>query len=502
MSVATANLRDLPLGQRASGRTALTAAWVLAHDGKTHRLIKNGEVVIEGARILHVGARFEGEVARRIDLGPAVISPGLIDLDALSDLDTTIMGIDHHPGWAKGRVWPRSYIERGPYEMYSQDELAFQKRFAFAQLLMSGITTAAPIASLFYREWGETVAEFTAAADAAGEMGLRVYLSPAYRAGGMVLEAPNKMVPVFDEERGFQGLEDAIRFIGEQDGRHEGLVRGLLAPDRVETSTAELLRRTDAASRDLNCPIRLHMAQGVMEVETVRALHGTTAPDWLAGLGLLSDRMIAPHATNATDTDLQHYADHGVSIVHCPVVSGRGGGILRSFGKLRDMGINISMGTDTAPADMLQNLLIGLITARIAEGRPDNVLSADLWNAATLGGAKALKRDDLGRLAPGLPADIAVFALNDAVMTPAIDPITTLVVGGSGKVCQATFVDGRLSMRRIDHKPEVAGIPDLEAAQARAQAQFDGLIQKYPDRSWQHLPVSELFPSSFPSEAT
>ncbi|MDO5703581.1 MAG: amidohydrolase family protein [Paracoccus sp. (in: a-proteobacteria)] len=488
-------LADLPLGQPLRGRTLLTADWVLA-DGP--RLIRNGHVVIEGTRVLHVGRAFEGEVARRIDFGPALISPGLIDLDALSDLDTTILTLDHAPGWAKGRVWPRSYVERGPYEMYSPEELAFQKRFAIAQLLMSGITTAAPIASLFYREWGETVAEFAATSDAAGEMGLRVYLGPAYRSGGMVLEGPGQMTPVFDEARGLWGLDDAVAFIREHDGRHGGLVRGLLAPDRVETCTAELLRRTDAASRDLGCPIRLHMAQGQMELDTVRALHGTTAPDWLARLGVLSDRLIAPHATYASDTDLRHYADHGVSVVHCPLVSGRGGSILRSFSRLRDMGINIAMGTDTAPADMLLNLMAGFMTAQIAD-RPGTVRTRDLWDAATLGGARALKREDLGRLAPGNPADIAVFALDDAVMTPAIDPITTLVAGGSGRVTQAVFVDGRLSMRRVNHAPMVAGI-DMPAAQARAQTQFDGLVGKYPERSWGHPPVSELFPPSYPVE--
>lgn len=133
------------------------------------------------------------------------------------------------------------------------------------------------------------------------------------------------------------------------------------------------------------------------------------------------------------------------------------------------------MGTDTAPADMLLNLLVGLIAARIAEGERATTSSADLWDAATLGGR----------------ADIAVFGLNDAIMTPAIDPITTLVTGGSGKVTRAVFVDGRLSMQ--DGK--VAGL-DMAQARARAQAQFDGLLAKYPDRSWDHPPVSELFPPS------
>jgi len=485
----------LTLGQRPDGRTLITASWVVGHRDGGHTLLRNGEVVFENGEIVFVGHGFTGELARRIDFGNALISPGLIDLDALSDLDTTILGIDNHPGWAKGRVWPRSYVEAGPYEMYSEDELAFQKRFAFGQLLLNGITTAAPIASLFYREWGETVAEFDAAAEAAGELGLRVYLSPAYRSGGMVLEEPGKIVPVFDEERGFQGLKDAIAYIERQNGRHGDLVRGMLAPDRVETSTLGLLQRTDAAARDLGCKFRLHMAQGTMEVDTVRMLHGSTAPVWLAKHGLLSDRMIAPHATNATDEDLGLYAANGVSIVHCPLVSARSGSILKSFSACRKRGINIAMGTDTTPPDMLMNLLTGLIAGRIADGAPDRLRSADLFDAATIGGAKALGRGDIGHLSPGARADIAVFDLDDTIMAATVDPITTIVTGGSGKITRAVFVDGRASM--INRK--LAGL-DMQQARRQAQAQFDGLIAKYPERSWNHPPVAEIFPSSYPIE--
>ena len=485
----------LTLGQRSDGRTLITASWVVGHKDGGHTLLRNGEVAFENGEIVFVGHGFTGELARRIDFGNALISPGLIDLDALSDLDTTILGIDNHPGWAKGRVWPRSYVEAGPYEMYSQDELAFQKRFAFGQLLLNGITTAAPIASLFYREWGETVAEFDAAAEAAGELGLRVYLSPAYRSGGMVLEEPGKIVPVFDEERGFQGLKDAVAYIERQNGRHGDLVRGMLAPDRVETSTLGLLQRTDAAARDLGCKFRLHMAQGTMEVDTVRMLHGSTAPVWLAKHGLLSERMIAPHATNATDEDLGLYAANGVSIVHCPLVSARSGSILKSFSACRKRGINIAMGTDTTPPDMLMNLLTGLIAGRIADGAPDRLRSADLFDAATIGGARALGRGDLGHLSPGARADIAVFDLDDTIMAATVDPITTIVTGGSGKITRAVFVDGRASM--INRK--LAGL-DMEQARRQAQAQFDGLIAKYPERSWNHPPVAEIFPSSYPIE--
>lgn len=487
-------LETLTLGARPQGRTALAARWIVAHQDGQHRLLENGEVVMDGAEIIYVGPCFPGEVARRFDLGEVLISPGFIDLDALSDLDTTVLGVDSGPAWAKGRVWPRSYVDRGPYEMYSPEELAFQKRFAFAQLLLNGITTALPIASLFYRAWGETVAEFEAAAEAAGALGLRVWLGPAYRSGGMVCTAPDVLEPHFDEARGLAGLADAVAFVQAQAGRFGGLVQGMLAPDRVETCTETLLTRTMAAARDLDVPVRLHMAQGVMEREAVAALHGTTAPQWMAGFGALDDRLIAPHAVQATEADLALYADHGVTVAHCPLVFARSGGALNSLARLRRMGIRVGMGTDTAPPDMVLNMAVGVMVARIMGDSADQTAPEHLFDAATLGGAAALRRPDLGRLAAGAKADIAIFDMADALMAPRIDPVRTLVLGATGRVTRAVLVDGRLSMR----DGQVAGI-DMVRARARAQVQFDGLVRKYPERSFGHPPVEQIFPPTYPA---
>lgn len=482
---------DIPLGSRPRGRWALTAQWVAADTPAGRRLVRNGEVIVEGDTVLHVGPRFEGEVAARHDLGAALIAPGFVDLDALSDLDTTLLAHDNWPAAKKGRVWPRSYVQRGPYEMYSPEELAFQKRFAFAQLLLNGITSAAPIASLFYREWGETVAEFDAAAEAAQDLGLRVWLGPAYRSGGMVVEPGGRMVAEFDEARGLRGLAEAVAFARKRQGH--GLISPMLAPDRVETCTEALLTKTMAAAEDLDCPVRLHMAQGTMELDTVRALHGKTAPEWLDTLGLLNERLLAPHATAATADDLRRYTDNGVTVVHCPLVNIRHGGALRSFRKLRDMGIRVAMGTDTAPPDMVLNMAVGMMMCRMAEGDIAACASSEFFDAATIYGAAALGRSDIGVLRAGGKADIAVFDLADAAMAPTIDPVQTLILGASGRVTRATIVDGRLSMR----DGEVAGI-DMSAARARAQVQFDGLLAKYPERTAGHPDVADIFPPTYP----
>jgi cytosine/adenosine deaminase-related metal-dependent hydrolase len=205
---------------------------VVGHENGRHCLIVQGEVICQDEHIIFVGHDFPGEVDVTYACGKALIAPGFIDLDALADLDTTILGFDNQPGWRKGRVWPQSYMDRGPYEMYTQEELIFQKRYAFAQLLRNGVTTALPISSLFYREWGETPEEFVSAVDLASELGLRVYLGPAYRSGNQVVNENETISAYFDEARGLAGLQAAIAFCRTQEGGHGGLVRTMLAPDR------------------------------------------------------------------------------------------------------------------------------------------------------------------------------------------------------------------------------------------------------------------------------
>ena len=99
---------------RPKGPHLVTARWVVGHRKGAHCLIENGEVVFEDGAIIFVGRGFPGPVAVRHDYGNALIGPGFIDLDALSDLDTTILGYDNQPAAKKGRVWPQSYIDAEP----------------------------------------------------------------------------------------------------------------------------------------------------------------------------------------------------------------------------------------------------------------------------------------------------------------------------------------------------------------------------------------------------
>lgn len=474
-----------------SAHTVLSARWVIGHEHGTHVIHEHAEVVLQGSTIVFVGQGYEGPVDHRHDFGEAIISPGFIDLDALSDLDTTILAYDNSPAAKKGRVWPRSYVAQGPFEMYSREELAFQKRFAFSQLIRNGITTALPIASLFYRAWGETVEEFESAADSAEQLGLRVYLGPACRTGNQVVEDDGRIVAEFDEARGLAELEAAIDFARRLEARNSPLLRAMLSPDRIETCTDDFLKRTAEASQALGIPVRLHCCQSETELALVQQLHQCTPIEWLHGMGFLSGHCLLPHGVYMSDSDRALVASAGATVVHCPLVSARHGSFLHSFSRFRSEGVNMAMGTDTWPPDMIQNLQLGVIMNRREVGGVDSCRSEDLFDAATLGGARALNRDDLGKLAVGACADVTVIRLDRTLQTP--DPVQSLMTGCSGRDVRDVFIHGRHVL--IDG--ELPGV-DSDADWARAQQQFDKVTGLYPKRTLGHPPVNEIFSSSYP----
>src|SRR5262249_42871802 len=117
----------------------------------------------------------------------------------------------------------------------------------------------------------------------------------------------------------------------------------------------------------------------------------------------------------------------------------------------------------------------------------------DLFDAATIGGADALGRPDLGRLEPGAQADIVVFDFAHDRIGQVIDPIQTLLVGGSGRDVRHVVVGGRM----VVVNGAIPGF-DMDAAGRWAQQQFAALMQRYPDRTLDHPPIGDIFSSSYP----
>jgi cytosine/adenosine deaminase-related metal-dependent hydrolase len=164
------------------------------------------------------------------------------------------------------------------------------------------------------------------------------------------------------------------------------------------------------------------------------------------------------------------------------------GEALDSFGRYRAAGVNIGLGTDTWPPDLLHNMRLGLYVARILEGDATHTSIADLFDAATLGGARALGRDDLGRLAPGAQADIAVFDLGAEHLGPIFEPIKNLMLAGRGSDCRASWIAGR----RVMEDFVVNGV-SADALRRAADVQYAKLMASHSARAFDRPPPERLF---------
>ena len=117
--------------------------------------------------------------------------------------------------------------------------------------------------------------------------------------------------------------------------------------------------------------------------------------------------------------DLELIAKTGSSVAHCPTPFARYGQIMENFGDYLRAGVNMGLGTDTAPHNLVEEMRKAAVLARIAARDISTVTTGDLLHAATVGGANALMRDDLGRIAAGKKADLVLVDMALPQMRPA-----------------------------------------------------------------------------------
>jgi 8-oxoguanine deaminase len=483
-------------------RTLIRARHVLGFADGDHVLYRDGEVVYEGSEILHAGVGWSGSVDQVIDAGNALIAPGFIDLDAIADLDHAILESWAPSGITDGYSWSESYFRHRRRDVFTREERLFIREYAIVQLLRHGVTTCMPIAAETHSRWAETCEELLSMADAARRLGIRAYLGPSYRGGVNVRRDDGSRDVLWDAPAGQQSLNEALKFLDTTRSRSVDLVRGALLPCRIETLTIEQMRTTAKVAKATGVPVRLHCLQGRAELALVRSQHNCTPVELLRDTGLLGPQLLIPHAffvggyprnPGLYVQELSALADAGVSIVHCPLASFRCGEVLESFDRYREAGINIALGSDSYPPDLVRAMDVGNNVAKVVEGRLDAGSVADYFRAATIGGATALGRSDLGRLLAGAQADLNVFGLSDPHIGPADDPVRTILMNGSARDLHMTVVAGRVVMRD-------GVVPGVDAASmaGKAQVLFDKMRAAYSERDYLRRAPADLFPPSFP----
>ena len=443
-------------------RLALRAGSVIAFDGRGHRLLRDGVVVVEGDRVVHVGRGQPGPVDETIEAPRGVLAPGFISTHAHiagSPLDRSFI---EDRGTAQ--FFYSGLFEMLPARAGAQDGAASRAcvDFSMCELLRGGVTTVLEIGGE-----GEHVVS------RAGHYGLRVYMGLTFRSGRWLTRDGRRVTWEWDEEAGRRGLERAIAFHARHDGAHRDLVRACFAPAQVDTCTPELLQASRRAAAERGRPWTLHASQSVVEFYEMVARHGRTPIAWLRDLGLLGPGAVLGHAiivggsswTNFPPGDVAMLGDTGTSVAHAAWVFARRGVAMESFARYLAAGVNMSLGTDTSPQSVIEAMRFAAVISKMIERNTEATTAAHVFDAATLGGARALMRDDLGRIAPGAQADLVLWKGASWGMTPLRDPVKNIVYNATAEDIERVWVAGRPVVRdgRVLAADETSVLDALQA---------------------------------------
>jgi 5-methylthioadenosine/S-adenosylhomocysteine deaminase len=455
-----------------------------------HVYMRGVDVVFDGNTITYIGKSYSGPADAKVDGRKRMVMPGLVNLHSHPEHEPAYRGVREEHGLPN--MYMSGLFERSQ-AFYATDDAfrAASAEFAYCELLQSGVTTLIDI-SPAWEGWIELLAK----------SGLRAFLAPGYASARWRLENDFELKYTWDAAAGCQRFDAALKLIDVAVKHPSGRLSGVVSPMQIDTCTPDLLRASRAAAQERNIPFTVHIAQGVSEVLEMIRRHGKTPIQWAADTGLLGPTTILGHALFLdshswvrwwTKTDLKCIADNGCTVAHCPTPFARYGQIMESFGDYLRAGVNMGIGTDTTPHNMLEEMRKAAILARVAARDINTVTTADMLHAATVGGANAVLRQDLGRLALGMKADIVVVDLDCSDMMPARDPLRSLVYHAAERAVRDVYVDGRQVV--ADFKVLTLNQADAAGRLAEAQARMLAAVRQ---RDYRSRGADDIVPLSLP----
>jgi cytosine/adenosine deaminase-related metal-dependent hydrolase len=404
----------------------LSADWVLPVAGPP---IRDGAVAIEGERIAAVGPSAELGAGTRHE--EAAIVPGFVN--AHSHLEYAA-----YAGFGDGLhfvPWILEHIERK--DRIGWDETLAIARLGAAECINAGVTT---VGDASHRG---------AAARACDELGLRaiVYLE-------VFGQTPEDALARFETTRERAGDAFSER------------VRLGVSPHTPFNISTEIY----AACTELGLPMATHFSESEAEVEWLTSgtgmlaqfaeagfilvpPTGTTGIRRLADAGLLGPHLTAAHCVQVDEDDIALLASHDVAVAHCPRSNALLGCGIAPLSELREAGVRVGLGTDSPNSamsfDVFDELRAAVFAARVRTRQADALSATDALALATLGSARALGlEDEIGSLAPGKRADLAVVSLAGSPYLPWEEPAAAVVFGGSPDRVKATIVGGKVRYER------------------------------------------------------
>ncbi len=391
-------------------------------------MLRKFSLVIQGKRIIDliksadIGQKYTDWP--QINLPQHIVVPGLINSHGHAAMSLLRGYADDKDlmDWLNNHIWP---VES---KVMDYDFVYDGTSLAVAEMISTGTTCAAD--TYFYP---------TAVASAFSDQKFRGQVCMP------VVQFPNAWAK--DEE---EHIHKGLSF--HDDYKNNQLISTAFAPHAPYTVSDQGFERINVYSEELQIPIHLHLHETRAEVDDAVNETGKRPIERITELGLLSPYLQTIHMTQLTDEEIELVAEKGVHVAHCPDSNLKLASGFCPVTRLRDAGVNVSVGTDSAASnnnlDMLTEIRSAALLAKGVSGIATSVSAEEALAMGTINGAKMMGLDsEIGSIEIGKLADFIAVDLSAPNFQPIHNPLSQLIYSATGHQVTNVWINGEQLLR-------------------------------------------------------
>ena len=345
---------------------------------------------------------------------------------------------------------------RGLYPIWARltpPMMVASTQVAMAELLLSGCTTSSDHLYLF-----PNGVRLDDTLEAARAIGMRFI---ATRGAMSVGESQGGLPPDALVENEATILRETQRVIERwHDAQHGAMSQIAVAPCSPFSVSRDLMREAAQLARAHGVRLHTHLAENDHDIAYTREKFNCTPAEYAQDLGWLGPDVWHAHCVKLDAPGISLFARSGTGVAHCPCSNMRLASGIAPVRRMLNAGVPVGLGVDGSAsndgAHMLQEARQAMLLARLGRALEPfgcdqgsaEMTARDALRLATRGGAQVLGRDDIGVLAPGRCADLALFDVEQLAFAGGAvhDAVASLLFCASAQA-DYTIVNGRVVVR-------------------------------------------------------
>lgn len=402
--------------------------------------LSGADVLIKGRVILAVGKDLEApDGAQILDARGCVVIPGMVNTH--HHLCQTLTRATPAAQDAKLFDWLVYHYQ--VWRHLTPEYAALGAQVGLGELLLTGCTTSTDHTYLYPRGLTGLV---DAQIEAARSLGIRF----APTRGSMSVGVSKGGLPPDDcTESEEEILRDGERLVKEHHDKGPfAMIQIGLAPCAPFSVSTGLMKETAAQAKKWGVRMHTHLCETLDEEAYCLEKYKLRPIDFIESLGWMDSNVWLAHMVHVNDDEIKRLAKAEVGIAHCPSSNLRLGSGVPPVRRYLDAGVHVGIAVDGSASndtsDMLGEARQAMLVHRVKSGVA-SMPAREALRMATRGGAAVLGRDDIGMIAPGKAADLAIFDVDRLDYAgSAGDPVAALLFCGAGHRAKWTVVNGHI----------------------------------------------------------